>query len=100
MRIVEETKEITSFEDLRRIRLSDEGYIVITDATRPTLVHKLNARCINIDSFNAKVSLNQGKQGKYYWVDTVATAAHKYGAKRCKTCKPELHLVLPETFDT
>ena len=100
MRSVEDTKEITSFEELRKIRLADEGYIVITDVTRPTLVHKLNARCINIDSFNLKVSLDQGKQGKYYWVDSVATAAHKYGAKRCKTCKPELHLVLPETLDS
>jgi hypothetical protein len=97
---VEETREITSFDDLRSVRLADEGYIVITDTTRPTLVHKLNAKCINVDSFNLKVVINQGKQGKYYWVDSVATAARKYGAKRCKTCKPEVRLVLPSTFDT
>jgi hypothetical protein len=97
---VEETKEITSFEDLRKIRLADEGYIVITDTARPTLVHKLNARCISVDSFNLKVTIHQGKQGKYYWVDSVSTAAHRYGAKRCKTCKPELRLVLPSTFDS
>jgi hypothetical protein len=97
---VEETKEITSFEDLRKLRLADEGYIVITDTTRPALVHKLNARCINTDSFNLKVTINQGKQGRYYWVDSVATAARKYGAKRCKTCKPEVHLVLSDTFDS
>ena len=97
---MEETKEITSFEDLRKLRLADEGYIVITDTTRPALVHKLNARCINTDSFNLKVTINQGKQGRYYWVDSVATAARKYGAKRCKTCKPEVHLVLSDTFDS
>lgn len=97
---MEETREIPTFDDLRKLRLADEGYIVITDTARPTIVHKLNARCISIDSFNVKVSLNQGKQGKYYWVDSIATAAHKYGAKRCKTCKPEVHLVLPSNFDS
>ena len=95
---MEETKEITSFEELRKIRLTDEGYIVITDSVRPTIVHKLNARCISVDSFNLKVSINKGREGKYYWVDSIATASRKYGANRCKTCKPELHLVLPETF--
>jgi hypothetical protein len=100
MRVEDEvTKEITSLEELRKLRLADEGYIVITDAARPAIVHKLNARCISIDSFNVKVTVNRGKQGKYYWVDTVATAARKYEAKRCKTCKPELHLVFPSTFD-
>ena len=96
---MEETKEITSFDDLRKVRLADDGYIVITDTARPTIVHKLNARCISVDSFNLKVTINQGKQGRYYWVDSVATAARKYGAKRCKTCKPEIHLVHPSTFD-
>jgi hypothetical protein len=97
---VEETKEILNLDDLRKVRLADQGYIVITDTARPTLVHKLNAKCISIDSFNLKVTINQGKQGRYYWVDSVATAAREYGAKRCKTCKPEVHLVLPSTFDS
>ena len=96
---MEETKEIASFDDLRKVRLADDGYIVITDTARPTIVHKLNARCISVDSFNLKVTINQGKQGRYYWVDSVATAARKYGAKRCKTCKPEVHLVHPSNFD-
>jgi len=96
----EETKEITSFEELRRLRLADEGYLVITDSARPTIVHKLNSKCISIDNFNIKVTVKRGKQGKYYWVDSVATAGRNYGAKRCKTCKPEVHLVLPSTFDT
>lgn len=92
-------KEISSFEELRKIRLADEGYIVITDTTRPAIVHKLNSRCISIDNFNVKVTVNQGRQGRYYWVDSIATAAREYGAKRCKTCKPEVHLVHPSNFD-
>jgi hypothetical protein len=95
---VGETKEITSFDELRKLRLEDEGYIVITDSTRPTLVHKINAKCIKVESFNLKVGLNERKQGSYYWVDNLATAAKLYGAQRCKVCKPELHLVDPSTF--
>lgn len=93
------TKEISSFEELRKLRLADDGYFVITDTARPAIVHRVNAKCINVDSFNVKVGLNKGKQGSYFWVDSLATAAHVYGAKRCKVCKPELFLVPPSTFD-
>jgi len=96
---VDAWKEITSFEELRKLRLADDGYVVITDAARPTIVHKVNAKCIKIDSFNTKVSLESRKNGSYFWVDSLATAAHEFGANRCKTCKPELFLVDPTTFD-
>jgi len=92
------SKEIANFDELRRLRLADDGYFVITDATRPAIVHRVNSRCINIDSFNDKVTLNKGKQGKYYWVDSLATAAREHGARRCKVCKPELFLVPPTDF--
>ncbi len=96
---MDEGKEISNFEELRKVRLADEGYIVITDSVRPALVHKVNAKCINLDSFNVKVGINRGKQGKYFWVDSLATAAHAYGAKRCKVCKPELFLVDRARFE-
>jgi hypothetical protein len=94
-----ETKELLNFEDLRKLRLADEGYFVITDTARPAIVHRVNAKCIKADSFNVKVVINERKQGSYFWVDSLATAAQVYGAKRCKVCKPELFLVPPSTFD-
>ena len=97
---VAEPKEILSFEELRRYRLADEGYFVITDSTREAIIHKVNSKCIKADSFNLKVTINDRKQGSYFWVDSIATAAHEFGAKRCKVCKPELSLVQPSTFDT
>ncbi len=95
-----EPKEIRSFDELRRFRLADEGYFVITDSNRDAVIHKVNAKCIKTDSFNLKVSINERKQGSYFWVDSIATAAREFGAKRCKVCKPELSLVHPSTFDT
>lgn len=92
-------REIQSFDELRTIRLADEGYIVITDTTRPAIIHRVNAKCITADKFNDKVTIKARKQGSYYWADSVATAAREFGAKRCKVCKPELHLVLPSTLD-
>ena len=88
-----EPKEVTSFEELRKLRLADEGYFVITDSVRNAIIHKVNSKCIKVDSFNLKVAINERKQGSYYWVDSIATAAHEFGAKRCKVCKPELSLV-------
>jgi hypothetical protein len=95
-----ETKEIRSFEELRKLRLADEGYIVITDTAGHAIVHRVNAKCITSYNFNVKVRINSRKQGSYFWVDSLATAAHEFGARRCKVCKPELHLVSPSTFDT
>ena len=94
-----EAKEVTSFEELRKFRLADEGYFVITDSNRDAIIHKVNAKCIKADSFNLKVTLNEGKQGGWFWVDSIATAAHEFRAKRCKVCKPELNLVQPSTFE-
>ncbi|MDA4120047.1 MAG: hypothetical protein OK436_05625 [Thaumarchaeota archaeon] len=94
-----ETKEISDFDELRKLRLADEGYFVITDTARLALVHRVNAKCITADSFNLKVVINGRKQGSYFWVDSVATASHEFSAKRCKVCKPELFLVPRSTFD-
>jgi len=93
-----ESEEIHTFDDLRRLRLADEGYLVITDSVRPAIIHRINAKCVSIDSFNLKVAINKGKQGGYFWVDSIATAARLYEAKRCKVCKPPLLLVPPSTF--
>lgn len=92
-------KEILSFEEMRKLRLADEGYVVITDSARPALVHRINAKCVNADSFNLKVAINGRKQGSYFWVDSVATASREFQAKRCKACKPETSLVDPSTFE-
>ena len=94
-----ETKEIANFDELRKLRLADDGYFVITYTTRPAIVHRVNSKCITADKFNLKVGINERKQGSYFWVDSLATAAHEFGANRCKVCKPELFLVHPSTFD-
>jgi hypothetical protein len=95
-----EPKEILTFDDLRRVRLADEGYLVITDSNREAIIHKVNSKCVKTESFNLKVTIKERKEGSYFWVDSIATAAHEFGAKRCKVCKPELNLVHPSTFET
>lgn len=85
-----EKRELRTFEDFRTARLGDAGFIVITDSTRPAIVHKLNDRCISADNFKIKVVLDGGSGGKYYWVDSISTAIAELGAKPCKTCKPHL----------
>ena len=93
-----QSKEIESFADLRKVRLADEGFVVITGANKSAIIHRVNAKCVTTDKFNSKVSINGRKQGSYFWVDSIAAGAREFGAKRCKVCKPELHLVLPSTF--
>ena len=94
-----EKKEILNLDGLREHRLADQGYIVVTTGSQAT-IHKVNAECISTTNFRLKVIINERKQGGYFWVDSVATAAHEFpGAKRCKVCKPEVLLVDPSTFE-
>ena len=94
-----EKREILDLDELRRLRLADEGYIVIASGSQAT-IHKVNAECISSTNFRLKVSINERKQWSYFWVESVASAAHEFpGAKRCKVCKPEVLLVDPSTFD-
>ena len=95
-----EAKEVRNFEEMRKFRLADEGYFVITDSSRGAIIHKVNSKCIKADNFNVKVTIDERRQGSYFWVDSIATAAHRFGAKRCRICKPELNLVHPSTFET
>lgn len=95
------TKEILDLDELRKLRLADEGYIVITGGARSSTIHRVNAKCITTENFRLKVKINERKQGGYFWVDSIATAAHEFeGARRCKVCRPEVQLVDPSTFES
>ena len=83
-------KELLTFDDFRSARLGDTGFIVIMGSARPTIVHKLNGRCVSGESFKTKVMLGESAQGKYYWADTVRSAMMELGATPCKVCRPHL----------
>jgi hypothetical protein len=81
-------REIATFDDFRKARLDDVGFIVIADKARPRRVHRLNGRCITAENFKEKVILEEKGVGKYYWVDSVSSAATELGASVCMICKP------------
>jgi hypothetical protein len=81
-------RELATFDDFRQARLGDTGFIVIEGSARAPVVHKLNGRCISPDNFKVKVMLKESTAGKYYWVDTISSAALELGASACKICKP------------
>lgn len=81
------SRELATFEDFRRARLDDIGYIVIVDSARSPVVHRLNGRCISADNFRAK-ALDEKAKGKYYLVDSVSSGIKEHGASVCKVCKP------------
>ncbi len=83
------TKELSTFDAFRQARLYDVGFIVITDAARPPIVHKLNGPCISAEKFKTKVMLGESSTGKYYLVDSVAGALSEFRASACKLCKPQ-----------
>ncbi len=76
-----------TFEDFRKARLEDAGYIVITGTARSPVVHRLNGRCVSADNFRSKV-LDEGATGKYYLVDSVSNGIKELGASVCRICKP------------
>jgi hypothetical protein len=92
-------RDLGTFEDFRKARLDDVGFIVVTDDARHSSVaHKLNGRCITADNFKVRVMLDEKGTGKYYWVDSLATAGTELHASVCKVCKP--HRPEKETWKT
>jgi hypothetical protein len=81
-------RELVTFEEFRKARLDDTGFIVITDGTRSPVVHRLNGRCISADNFRNKVMLDEKANGKYWLVDSVSSGIKELGASVCKICKP------------
>ncbi|MDG6926361.1 MAG: hypothetical protein JRN09_07380 [Nitrososphaerota archaeon] len=79
-------RELATFEDFRKARLDDVGFIVMVDASRSPVVHRLNGRCISADNFRNKMA--RGGAGKYYQVDSVSDGIKELGASVCKLCKP------------
>ncbi len=82
------SREIHTFDEFREARLNDKGFIVITDVVRPAIVHKLNGNCVSGEKFKVKVLLEKNHNGRYYWVDSVASAQLEHGASACKVCAP------------
>jgi hypothetical protein len=81
-------RELATFEDFRKARLEDTGFIVIADTSRTPVVHRLNGRCISADNFRVKVMEGEKASGKYYLVDTVSSGITELGASVCRLCKP------------
>jgi hypothetical protein len=80
-------RELATFEEFRKARLDDTGFIVITDGTRSPVVHRLNGRCISADNFRNRV-LDEKASGKYWLVDSVSSGIKELGASVCRICKP------------
>ncbi|MDA4121971.1 MAG: hypothetical protein OK456_02175 [Thaumarchaeota archaeon] len=83
-------KELATFDDFRLARLGDTGVIVITGSAGHGVAHRLNGRCISAEKFKGKVLLDANTTGRYYWVDSVASAITEMGASGCKLCKPHI----------
>lgn len=83
-------RELKTFDEFRKARLDDTGFIVIAGSARTAVVHKLNGRCVSADNFKAKMMSDGNVAGRYYWVDSVSSAALELGASSCRICKPHL----------
>lgn len=81
-------RELATFDDFRRARLDDTGFIVIADSGRTPVLHRLNGKCISADNFRNKVMLGEGSAGKYYLVDSVSSGITELGASVCRVCRP------------
>lgn len=82
-------KEPKSVEEFRQIRLNDTGVIVITDTTFGSRAHIPNCRKVTSENFSEKVIMNKNRNGRYYWVDDLATAIRVLKAVRCPECRPK-----------
>lgn len=79
-----EIRSLHDFHDAVRA----ECLIVITDTANENKMHRPDCSHVTADRFATKVIENQGRNGRYYVVGSVARANSLHDAVPCAACAP------------
>lgn len=85
----EEIREITTLEAFQAAVADRIAFLVVTDRSTPTRVHRTTCVAVLPQHFVTKVVTNGGKRGRYYKAATYASAATRFTSRPCGVCHPE-----------
>lgn len=86
---VGEVRELTSLPAFEAAVAAGQGFIVITDRSTPTHVHRAKCAALAAQHFVTKVVTNGGRRGRYYHATTLESAQSRFTARLCGVCHPD-----------
>jgi hypothetical protein len=84
-----EIRELTTLPAFEATIAAGLGFLVITDRSTPTHIHRAKCPAIAANHFVTKVVTNGGRRGRYYHAPDLATAQTRFTARLCGVCHPE-----------
>lgn len=85
-----DVRELRSLDDFRAVTAAGVGYLVVTDRSTPTRVHRARCTAVAERHFVTKVIENGGRRGRYHHALTLEAVRARFPAGRlCVVCRPE-----------
>jgi hypothetical protein len=84
-----EIRELSSLPTFESTVAAGQGFLVITDRSTPTHIHRTRCPAIAANHFETKVVTNGGRRGRYYHATDLATAQARFTARLCGVCHPD-----------
>ena len=85
----DEIRELTSLEAFQAAVADSAAFLVVTDRSTPTRVHRTTCVAVLPQHFITKVVTNGGKRGRYYRASSFAAAQARFTSRACGVCHPD-----------
>src|SRR5204863_4400203 len=85
----EDIREITSLEAFQAAVADGTAFLVVTDRSTPTRIHRTTCAAVLPQHFITKVVTNGGKRGRYYRANSLAAAQARFTSRPCGVCHPD-----------
>jgi len=87
---VGEIRELRTLPDFESAVATGLGFLVVTDRSTPTHVHRVKCPAVQVQHFVTKVVTNGGKRGRYYQCEGIDAIQTRFrSARLCGVCHPE-----------
>jgi hypothetical protein len=84
-----EIRELTSLPAFEAAVAAGLGFLVITDRSTPTHIHRAKCPALAAQHFVTKVVTNGGRRGRYYHAPALEAAQARFTARLCGVCHPD-----------
>ena len=87
---VGEIRELKTLPEFEAAAAAGTGFLVVTDRSTPTHVHRAKCPAVQAQHFLTKVVTNGGRRGRYYQCFALDAAQSRFRSARfCGVCHPE-----------
>lgn len=82
-------RELSTLADFEAAVTGGAGFLVITDRSTPTHIHRAKCPALQAAHFVTKVVTNLARRGRYYHAATLEAAQARFTARLCGVCRPD-----------